>query len=280
MLKFSIITINYNNCEGLKYTYESVRSQSFTDYEWIIIDGASTDGSREFIEKHTDEFAYWVSEPDKGVYNAMNKGIRVATGEYAIFMNSGDRFHSPVVLEEFSCITADMAVGYTDCVILGKLVKRLTVPPIMTARQIIAFGVNHQSVFVRTQLLQKRLYDENLRYVSDYKFFLQILLEDNCSYQALPIIVADYDYSGMTSMEENLKAQNQERSMVLREILPPRIYTDYRNWIEGTTKLQKVLNQINEDSISYRLITFCAVFIRSIQTSFAQIKYKFINPNA
>lgn len=89
-MKLSIITVNLNNLEGLKRTYESVVCQTFTDYEWIVIDGGSTDGSREFIEQHQDKFAYWCSEPDKGIYNAMNKGIIHAQGEYLNFMNSGD----------------------------------------------------------------------------------------------------------------------------------------------------------------------------------------------
>ena len=99
-MKLSIITINYNNLEGLKKTYESVVCQTWTDYEWIIIDGGSTDGSREFIEEHQDKFAYWCSEPDKGVYNAMNKGIAKAQGEYLNFMNSGDRFYDHQTLNE------------------------------------------------------------------------------------------------------------------------------------------------------------------------------------
>ena len=84
-MKYSIITINYNNCDGLRKTIESVISQSYKDYEFIIIDGGSTDGSRDVIEQHSRSIDYWVSEPDKGVYNAMNKGIRQAKGDYLNF---------------------------------------------------------------------------------------------------------------------------------------------------------------------------------------------------
>lgn len=79
--KLSIITINLNNYNGLKRTINSIISQTFTDYEWIVIDGGSTDGSRELIEQYSNLFAYWCSEPDKGIYNAMNKGIRHIKGE-------------------------------------------------------------------------------------------------------------------------------------------------------------------------------------------------------
>ena len=89
-MKLSIITINLNNLEGLKKTYESIVCQTFTDYEWLVIDGGSTDGSREFIEQHQEKLAYWCSEPDSGIYNAMNKGIQEAKGEYINFKKSGD----------------------------------------------------------------------------------------------------------------------------------------------------------------------------------------------
>ena len=115
-VKLSIITVNLNNLEGLKRTYESVVCQTFTDYEWIVIDGGSTDGSREFIEQHQDKFAYWCSEPDKGIYNAMNKGIMRAKGEYLNFMNSGDCFASNdtlirVLVDERN---EDIIYGYID----------------------------------------------------------------------------------------------------------------------------------------------------------------------
>ena len=113
-MKLSIITINFNNCEGLQKTIESVVSQSFKDFEWIVIDGGSTDGSRELLEQYADHITYWVSELDKGVYNAMNKGIKVAKGEYVNFMNSGDVYASASILEDvFSTShTADVLYGY------------------------------------------------------------------------------------------------------------------------------------------------------------------------
>ena len=113
-VKLSIITVNLNNLEGLKRTYESVVCQTFTDYEWIVIDGGSTDGSREFIEQHQDKFAYWCSEPDKGIYNAMNKGIVRAKGEYLNFMNSGDCFACEETLAGVFGRerTADILYGY------------------------------------------------------------------------------------------------------------------------------------------------------------------------
>ena len=92
--KLSIITINYNNLEGLKRTVESVINQTSKEFEYIVIDGGSNDGSGAYIESKSEHIDYWVSEPDKGIYNAMNKGIAKASGEYLLFLNSGDHLFS------------------------------------------------------------------------------------------------------------------------------------------------------------------------------------------
>lgn len=101
MTKLSIITINLNNREGLQKTMASVLCQTFTDYEYIIIDGGSTDGSVDLIKKFADKITYWVSEPDKGIYDAMNKGLDAASGEWINFMNAGDVFYDSKVLKNF-----------------------------------------------------------------------------------------------------------------------------------------------------------------------------------
>ena len=99
MPKLSIITVNLNKAKGLQKTIESVIFQTFTDYEYIIIDGGSTDGSKQIIEQYADKITYWVSEPDSGIYNGMNKGIKVAKGEYCLFLNSEDYLLSNEILQ-------------------------------------------------------------------------------------------------------------------------------------------------------------------------------------
>ena len=112
-MKYSIITINYNNADGLRRTIESVVSQTYADYEYLIIDGGSTDGSVNAIKEYEDKISYWVSEKDGGIYNAMNKGVKVAHGEYLIFMDSGDVFYNDRVLENIESFqkTDDIIVG-------------------------------------------------------------------------------------------------------------------------------------------------------------------------
>lgn len=115
MPKLSIITVNLNNREGLRKTIESVICQSFSDYEYIIIDGGSTDGSKELIELYQNKVTYWISETDKGIYNAMNKGIKTGKGDYCLFLNSGDWLvNSTVIEKEFSdSKQADIIYGNT-----------------------------------------------------------------------------------------------------------------------------------------------------------------------
>lgn len=109
-MKLSIITVNRNNTEGLRKTIESVVSQTYTDFEYIIIDGASTDGSVDIIKEYADRITYWVSEPDNGIYNAMNKGILKAKGEYLQFLNSGDWLVDEGVLQTMIKYTDDVDI--------------------------------------------------------------------------------------------------------------------------------------------------------------------------
>ena len=220
MMKLSIITINYNNLEGLKRTYESVVSQTCQDFEWIIIDGGSTDGSKEFIEEHQGQFAYWCSEPDKGIYNAMNKGIAKATGEYLQFLNSGDNLVDDKVIEEF------LALGWEEDVISGDIMidgdkSKIWKNP---KEQVLDFdymykgSIYHPSSYIKKKLFEDYgLYDENLRIVSDWKFFLEALIIQCCSYRRWDRVVTNFAYDGMSSKSENLQICNLERRMVLNK---------------------------------------------------------------
>ena len=98
-MKISVVTVCYNSVDSIEETMLSVLNQTYSDVEYIIIDGGSTDGTVDIIKKYADRLVYWVSEPDKGIYDAMNKGIAAATGDYINFMNSGDRFASTNVIE-------------------------------------------------------------------------------------------------------------------------------------------------------------------------------------
>ena len=155
MKKITVITINFNNLSGLKRTIPSVISQSYNNFEYIVIDGGSTDGSKEYIELNKKNIDFWISERDKGIYNAMNKGIHIAHGEYCIFMNSGDHFFSSCALET----AIEELDGYDYCVGRTVVVESdyasLSTPPEKISFDFIKENsLQHQSTFIKTHLLK------------------------------------------------------------------------------------------------------------------------------
>lgn len=223
-MKYSIITVNYNNKEGLRKTIESVIHQSFRDFEYIVIDGGSTDGSKEILKEYDAYITYWVSEKDKGIYNAMNKGIKMAHGKYLNFMNSGDTYHSSSALEAIAGIDTDedfIIGGYYET---DKGVSHTIPPQDVTLLTLLKYTINHQATFIKRTLFDKRLYDENYIIMADAKFNFQSIILDNCSVRLSKDIIADYDTNGISSNYELYKI---ERQRFLNELFPPRVLQDY-----------------------------------------------------
>ena len=176
-MKVSIITINYNNKLGLQRTIDSVIIQTFKDFEWIIIDGGSTDGSKELIEEYSKYITCWVSESDKGIYNAMNKGIQRAHGEYLHFLNSGDVFYSKDILYDIFYIKSynhDILTG--NIINNGKELRGIGYQDI-SLNDFFYNSVFHPSSFIKRELFYTfGFYDENYKIVSDWKFFLKSII--------------------------------------------------------------------------------------------------------
>lgn len=226
MKKISVITINYNNRQGLEETIQSVERQTYKNYEYIVIDGGSTDGSTEVIRQYAEHIDYWVSESDRGVYHAMNKGIEKATGEYLNFMNSGDTFYDENVLQTVSeAEEADILAGRLCLSPKGTVPEQysLTFPRINTYL-LYSTTLPHQAAFIKRKLFDGHLYDENLKIVSDWKFFLEAIVFRGCSARILPHVIARYDTNGISSDHTLL---HREKRQVLEELFPPGILSDY-----------------------------------------------------
>ena len=272
-MKLSIITVNLNNKNGLQKTIDSVVSQTFKDFEWIVIDGGSIDGSRELIEQYADHFAYWVSEPDKGVYNAMNKGIRVAKGEYLQFLNSGDWLWNETALERcFSHgFTADIA--YADLYIFRENgFEERCYSDHLSLRFFYKTTVCHNSTFIKRLPLANELYDESLKIVSDWKFFL-IQFINNKSFEHINEFVIAFDKSGMSSVYKEL--YKQERSEVVERILPSWALQCNREMDEmedllNLYQVKKVLEFGNKRKLYHKMITGCLMFIGFIDSVFTR----------
>lgn len=252
-MKLSIITVNYNDAAGLERTIKSVISQTFHDFEFIVIDGGSTDGSVDVIKRYANNIDYWVSEPDGGIYQGMNKGLRQAKGEYVNFMNGGDCFHSPNVLEtiffnntEADIITGDHEGSTHPCI--GQ--SGISMLDLFTG------AVDHQASFIRREIALRHPYDEKYKIVSDWKFFIEALVIDNCSFTFIPIIVVDVDMNGISN--NNTELDKQEREAVLKELFPERILTDYKLLASIHPGLLKIAPRITKSQKTREIITSIA----------------------
>jgi glycosyltransferase involved in cell wall biosynthesis len=217
MYKLSIITINYNNLEGLKRTVESVVNQTWQEFEYIVIDGGSTDGSASYIESQNEHIDYWVSEPDKGIYNAMNKGIDKASGEYLLFLNSGDHFFSNEVIKENRQYIENFDLIYFNLKMVREDSSRIvTYSDILRFSDLYFGSLPHPATFIKKSLFEKvGLYDEKLKIVSDWKFFILALFRDNCSYFKVNEVLSIFYLDGISSDMENKEMEYAERKVVL-----------------------------------------------------------------
>lgn len=266
-MTFSIITVNYNNKEGLRQTIESVERLLSTKYEFIIIDGGSTDGSVDIIREHEDSITYWISEKDNGIYNAMNKGIRQARGEFVNFMNSGDTFYQPNVLEMIEPYLKgnDIVIGkeFHKAPISGDTATTF-LPDRLSMATFVAGFLPHQSGFIRRTLFDSMLYDESLRIVSDWKFYMTQIVYNSCSVKLIDTIVCRREQGGISNSAKDLN--KKERLQVLEGLLPPGVLKDYYSLMNlDKTTLFKLLN-LCDDKKMCRLLVVCIKLINRLHT--------------
>lgn len=238
----SIITINYNHAEGLRKTIESVVTQSSHDYEYLVIDGGSTDGSVDVIQEYADKIDYWVSEPDGGIYPAMNKGVKAAHGEYCIFMNSGDELYSKDVIENVvkQGLGEDIVCG-DICFGENNIVEN---PEVVTMRTFYKHTLFHQASFIKTQLLKMHPYDESMHSASDWKFFMDELVFRNATYKHIPIVIARFEGGGFSSTQRELS--RKEVLEGLQQVLPKRVLIDYKDYVYGNTSYRKMFTAVEQ----------------------------------
>ena len=233
-MTISVITINYNNANGLSRTIKSVISQTCNDYEYIIIDGGSSDGSKEIIERYKDKLAYWISEPDNGVYNAMNKGVAVAKGQYCIFMNSGDCFYDKDVVKDIieANISEDIVTGAIQRD--GNFIYNS--PKHVSMRHFYHKTLFHQASFIKTSVLKEIPYDESYKAVSDWKFFIEAIIVKKHTYRSIDRTIACMEPDGIGALKE---ISIPEHLSVLHHFLPEYVFQDYEVFINGETKYDK-----------------------------------------
>lgn len=251
-MRLSIVTINYNNAEGLRKTLASVASQTYRDIEHIIVDGGSTDESVEVIKDYVKQCVMydvlWVSEKDKGIYNAMNKGIRKATGDYIQILNSGDILAAPDVTERMafeldSLNTKRSSLNEDSVAILyGNMLKSHDGKTIInrdtcgngmyTPESFLYFyngTLNHDCAYIRRDLFEKYgLYNEQMKICSDWEWYVKAIALGGKKPVYTNIDVTIFDMNGVSeSRGKNAELIKKERREYLEKILPPTVLHDY-----------------------------------------------------
>ncbi len=209
---------------------QSIFEQSFKCYEYIVIDGGSTDGSKEYIRKHANQLAYWVSEKDRGIYDAMNKGLSLAKGEYVQFINSGDQLaNSKTLFQVAEIITKNVSIDFFFSDVINASNKKIhSYPKVLTLRYFLDYTINHQSTIFKIELFEKYgFYSQSYKIVSDWEFYLKILFFHQCSYNYIsePLVIFDFENGISTSRESELLI-GKEREIVLKKMFP-HILPDY-----------------------------------------------------
>lgn len=256
----TIITINRNNATGLEKTMQSVLNQTCKDFEYVVVDGASTDGSVDVIQRFSQQFGdriKWISEPDKGIYNAMNKGIRMASGDYLEFLNSGDCLVAPDVVGKMYMALEEN--GYPS-ILYGNMLKDLPKGVIrdksfagqkMTFLGFFTGTLNHSPAYIRRELFDKYgQYDESLRIVSDWKWYMQAIIFGSEKPVYTDLDVTLFDMNGIS--ETNKELDRTERTKVLTELIPDTFLADYNQWAFPISQMKR----LKRHQWAYRLVWF------------------------
>jgi len=223
--KLSIITVNLNNAKGLEKTLQSVFSQTFTNFEQIVIDGGSSDGSKNILEKNNSKISYWVSERDGGIYQGMNKGIAHANGEYLLFLNSGDYLVENSILEKFFANYFNQDIVYGNLVLRfpnGK--TRLTKYPKETELSTAHFyrkALPHPSTLFKNDIFKKiGGYRTDIGFVADWAFCINAIYLHGSSTKHIPIALSFFSFDGTSVQPRNIIVGEEYRKKVWQEYFP------------------------------------------------------------
>lgn len=269
MSRLSIITVCLNNKTGLKKTTESLKDQTFSEYEFIIVDGGSTDGSIELIQHYKEHVDNWISEKDKGIYHAMNKGISLAKGEYCMFLNSGDCFAAHNTLNTVFAGNPDEDIIYGNLIVRKgrKEFKREIYPRELTLYHfcVPVNSIHHQASFIKRDLFEKHgLYDENMKIIADWEFFLRTIILNNCKTKYIDEYISVFDTEGISSggraNENSLK-----RKILERHFSPEMLNKCETRYHQSKSFRQKIKSQLSSKSMAYKIL-------QSIYKPFAMMK--------
>ncbi|MCQ2974919.1 MAG: glycosyltransferase [Bacteroidales bacterium] len=213
MPQLTIITICRNIVSTIERTCLSIVNQTFQDFEWIVVDGASTDGTVDILKKYSSRIDILISEPDNGIYNAMNKGIKLATGEYILFMNGGDEILNFNTLENVFKKANNADVIYGDEYVKNdKEYYLFRNQRLLTPKSLYKKTFSHQATFVRTSIQKKYLFDESLKIAADYDFFVKIYFKKKYIFERIDMAISVFYLDGICST--NYELFNEENNKI------------------------------------------------------------------
>ncbi len=255
MKKISIITINYNNASGLKKTMESVLKQTSPDFEYIVIDGGSNDGSVAVIDQHRDKLTVALSEKDSGIYNAQNKGIQYAKGEYLLFLNSGDYLVNNNILNDVSSALRGVDIVYGDIITIDKAGQTYkSLPDEMTARHFMLSTLWHPASFIRKELFDTYgAYNENYRISSDYEFFVKAVVKFKVSTRHIALPITVFDLNGVSNNPDRFQMMLAERKQIQKEFFS-------KSQLDEIERLE--IAQEGQKSKAFKLVPNIKVFMK------------------
>lgn len=269
----SIITVNYNNNIELKKTLKSITEQSSDDFEHIIIDGGSTDGSVDTINlflqdsNYASKVGFWCSEKDSGIYNAMNKGIQHAVGDYILFLNSGDYFINSKIIEKIKCEELNADIIYFDALCsFEKGSVTMKYPDVITPSFFYGYRtLNHQNTLIKTSIHKNRHYKENYKIAADMDFFFEKIIINNCSTQHYDFPIVFYDgINGISSKKDNLEIRKNEMRNSIKSYLSDM-------YLKDLDYLYSLEEELNEYKYRWKGILFK---LKKILDTYSRIKNK------
>lgn len=214
MKKLCIITINLNNLKGLQKTVNSVLQQSFKEFDYVVIDGGSNDGSADFIKEQKNHFSYSLSEPDNGIYQAMNKGIKKANAEYLLFLNSGDYLKDDSILEQVIPYLKEESIVYGDLIVEDQKGEQIsyTFPDQVNINYLIKNYLPHPSSFFHHSVFEKvGLYNEKDALTSDWQTYMLAIFRNGMTYKHIDLAVSVFNLMGQSTDSDNLGKIEKEK---------------------------------------------------------------------
>lgn len=241
--KLSIITINYNNVEDLEKTIQSVISQTYQNFEYLVIDGDSNDGSKDVIDKYRPNIHYNISETDTGIYNAMNKGIKASKGEYLLFLNSGDILNGINAVSDFI-----NHIDFIGDIIYGDYKFEMgekIYPDYLTPLFFVRTSLPHQSTFFKREVFEKMgNYEESYKIVADRAFYIKCFLSNQFVFKHINYPLTVYDLSGVSNDPLHSEKQLLENERMFQEYYGL-YFEDYKKML----CLQSELNKAKRETL-------------------------------